>query len=69
MGQANGIGQSFAAGTRAIGPAIAGLIWSLSSHASYPLHSSTIFILLALFSLLIYYLTRFFFSFIFSNNP
>lgn len=53
MGRANGFGQAFAAGNRAIGPPLAGYLWSITSEAQYFLHSGTVFFLMALFALVI----------------
>ena len=51
MGRANGVGQTFAAGMRAVGPPLSGLLWSVTTQASFPLHNMVIFFMLAGFSL------------------
>jgi len=59
MGRANGVGQTFAAATRGTGPAFAGLAWSLTSQATFPLHSSVIFLVTVGITLLLLALTWF----------
>ena len=58
MGRANGVSQAFAAGMRTVGPPLAGFLWSVTSEASYPLHTWTVFFLWASFSAVILILTR-----------
>jgi MFS family permease len=62
MGRANGYGQAMVALTRAIGPALSGLIWTITTeNATFYLHSASIFIIfLPLQSALIFLLSWFY---------
>eukprot|EP00192_Tetraselmis_astigmatica_P008292 CAMPEP_0117685994 /NCGR_PEP_ID=MMETSP0804-20121206/22140_1 /TAXON_ID=1074897 /ORGANISM="Tetraselmis astigmatica, Strain CCMP880" /LENGTH=652 /DNA_ID=CAMNT_0005497511 /DNA_START=83 /DNA_END=2042 /DNA_ORIENTATION=- len=58
LGQVNGAGQSIAAFVRGAGPAVGGLLWSLSINTGLPYHQFLVFSLLSLMSLgttLVYY--------------
>jgi len=46
MGRANGVGQSFVALTRTIGPASGGILWSLFSRIALEFHYFTLYIFL-----------------------
>mgnify|MGYP001052985181 CR=1 FL=1 len=48
MGRANGLGQTWAALARAIGPTVAGAFWSFTENSTFPLHETLSFILMAL---------------------
>lgn len=45
MGMANGIGQTWASGVRSFGPALGGLLWSVTSNAWFPLHNYIVWII------------------------
>ena len=44
MGYANGIGQTFAAGVRAFGPTLAGVLWSTLANTSFSGHQYIIYL-------------------------
>eukprot|EP00127_Corallochytrium_limacisporum_P002665 Clim_evm101s134 gene=Clim_evmTU101s134 len=52
LGYANGIGQTFASGARAAGPALAGIIWSSTQFADFPAARWVPWIMMTVFGLI-----------------
>lgn len=57
LGAVNGIGQSFAALARAVGPAVGGALWALSTRVHVEGHHSVLFLLVAVLCLVTWAVT------------